>query len=213
MESNKVKLYYFNLNGLGALPRLLLNYGNVNFEDQRISFEEWPKVKETLDFKFLPCLEIDGVQYSESLAINVLLAKKLGNLMGKTPEDEHAIIATLATWSDFGPKVVTRAFGKGDQEENTNALLAGLSKVAPGLESLYTRNGSGKYLLGDSLSLADFYLAYVFGHVLFNNKNFSDATETFKKHAPKLSSAVEGIVKSDTFSKLLEKTLIKDSLL
>ena len=210
MESNKVRLTYFNLNGLGALSRLLLTHGNVDFEDIRLSFEEWPKVKETLDFKFLPCLEIDGVQYSESIAINFYLAKKIGNLLGKTPEDEHAILATLCSWSDFGAKVVTRAFGKGDQNENTEGLLSGLSKVAPGLEALYTRNGSGKYFLGDTLSLADFYLAYVFGLGFFSKDSFSDAAEVFKKHAPKLSTAIEGLIKSDTFTKLFEKALIKD---
>lgn len=211
MESKNVRLTYFNLNGLAAIPRMLLNHGNIKFEDRRLSSEEWAKVKETLNFKFLPCLEIDGVQYCESLAINFYLARKIGNLLGKTPEDEYCILSALTTWSDFGSKIVARAFNKGDQKENTEALLTGIKKIAGGLENIYSRNGSGTYFLGDTMSLADFYLVYVFGYKLMSEKNFSDATEEFKNNAPKLYKAIEGLYKSDTFVKLFEKSLIKDA--
>ena len=40
------KLTYFNLRGLGEPARLLLNYGKFFFEDNRISEEEWPKIKD-----------------------------------------------------------------------------------------------------------------------------------------------------------------------
>lgn len=39
------KLTYFNVKALGEPSRLLMSYGNIDFEDVRVSDEEWPKVK------------------------------------------------------------------------------------------------------------------------------------------------------------------------
>lgn len=39
------KLTYFNLTGLGEPIRYLLSYGNLQFEDNRIEFADWPKIK------------------------------------------------------------------------------------------------------------------------------------------------------------------------
>lgn len=41
----KVKLIYFNLAGLGEGIRMLLAYGDQEFEDVRIPKEEWPALK------------------------------------------------------------------------------------------------------------------------------------------------------------------------
>lgn len=39
------KLTYFDIKGLGEPVRLLLAYGGQEFEDIRISMEEWPALK------------------------------------------------------------------------------------------------------------------------------------------------------------------------
>lgn len=39
------KLTYFNITGLGEPIRYLLSYGGVDFEDKRVSFDEWPALK------------------------------------------------------------------------------------------------------------------------------------------------------------------------
>ena len=40
-----IKLTYFNVRGRGELSRLILQYAQVPFEDNRIAREEWPKLK------------------------------------------------------------------------------------------------------------------------------------------------------------------------
>ena len=45
-----VKLVYFGAEGRGELTRILLNIGNIDFEDFRFSFDEWPKHKPNTPF-------------------------------------------------------------------------------------------------------------------------------------------------------------------
>ena len=39
------KLYYFDIQGLAEPIRLLFSYGDIEFEDHRITDEEWPSHK------------------------------------------------------------------------------------------------------------------------------------------------------------------------
>lgn len=39
------KLFYFNSKALAEPIRFLLSYGNIQFEDNRIEFADWPKFK------------------------------------------------------------------------------------------------------------------------------------------------------------------------
>lgn len=41
----KYVLTYFNFKALAEPIRLLLSYGKIDFEDRRVSIEDWPKVK------------------------------------------------------------------------------------------------------------------------------------------------------------------------
>lgn len=40
------KLTYFNVRALGEPARLLLSYSRTNFEDNRITDEDWPNFKD-----------------------------------------------------------------------------------------------------------------------------------------------------------------------
>lgn len=42
----KIKLSYFDIKGVAEPIRFLLAYGKIDYEDHRISLEDWPKVKE-----------------------------------------------------------------------------------------------------------------------------------------------------------------------
>ena len=41
----KLKLTYFGLRGRGEASRLLLAYAGAEYEDHRITFEQWPELK------------------------------------------------------------------------------------------------------------------------------------------------------------------------
>lgn len=42
------KLSYFNLTALGEPIRMLFNYGEINFEDNRFERDDWPNIKPSM---------------------------------------------------------------------------------------------------------------------------------------------------------------------
>lgn len=49
----KYKLTYFDFTGLGEPIRFLLSYGGLDFEDHRVTKDDWPSFKHSkLGYKF-----------------------------------------------------------------------------------------------------------------------------------------------------------------
>lgn len=53
-----LKLTYFDLKGLGQAIRNTLRYGEVEFEDERVSMDAWSELKDSMPFGQLPCLQV-----------------------------------------------------------------------------------------------------------------------------------------------------------
>ena len=66
----KLVLTYFDFDaGRGEPVRLALTIGGVAFEDRRIAFQDWPKLKGQLPFQAMPVLEVDGKVIAHSNTI------------------------------------------------------------------------------------------------------------------------------------------------
>jgi len=50
--ANRVKLYYFDILGLGEVPRLILTLGDIPFTDVRLTAEQFKEKKEAGHFRF-----------------------------------------------------------------------------------------------------------------------------------------------------------------
>ena len=58
---NKYTLHYFDLNGRGDACRALLSHANVEYEDHRFGFPDWPALKPTMPGGTVPALQVtDG---------------------------------------------------------------------------------------------------------------------------------------------------------
>ena len=65
MEGGKIKVHYFGLYGKGEPIRMLLLKAGVEFEDHRMTYDEFKAMKETgaLEFGQLPMVELaDGTK-------------------------------------------------------------------------------------------------------------------------------------------------------
>ena len=78
-----IKLTYFNLRGRGELPRLLLAYSGVSYEDDRIAVpwddpKPWNDLKPSTPYGQLPLMYWDGEEVAQCLGVARFLAKEFG---------------------------------------------------------------------------------------------------------------------------------------
>ncbi|CAG4942568.1 unnamed protein product [Parnassius apollo] len=113
----KVTFTYFNVKGLGEGIRMLLAYGDQEFEDKRIPKDEWPAVKPKTPFGQVPVLEIDGKQYAQSTAICRYLGRKYG-LAGADIEEDFLIDQNNDFFTDIRLKAVAAHY---EEDEKVKA--------------------------------------------------------------------------------------------
>ena len=164
--SSKYTLYYFEANARATVSRAILTYAKADWEDKRITHEEWAKIKETDLFEFhqMPILEHNGKKMSQSIAIELYLLRQF-NLYGKNIDEQYEIDNLLCTFDDLLPllgKYVSRSKDEKEKEETKKVLLEKVQFYAKKIEERYIKLGKGKYYLGDHFSGADIYIASVF---------------------------------------------------
>ncbi|XP_011055451.1 PREDICTED: uncharacterized protein LOC105146708 [Acromyrmex echinatior] len=94
------KLTYFKDGAVGEPSRYLLSYCGIEFEDIRLTMEEWPKYKSNMPMGQLPILEINNKTYHQSRAIARFIAKK-GNLYSSDEFEAMEIDATVDSMEDI----------------------------------------------------------------------------------------------------------------
>ncbi|XP_050347838.1 glutathione S-transferase 2-like isoform X2 [Nymphalis io] len=153
------KVYYFQLKAVGESIRLLLAYGDQDFEDCRVAKEDWPALKSSMPFGQMPVLEIDGKKYAQSTAIARYLGRKYG-LVGKDIEEDFEIDQIVDFFNDIRTKASAilhetdenvKARMQEDNEKNHYPFM--LKK----LDEIITKN-NGHMALG-KLTWADFVFA------------------------------------------------------
>lgn len=112
----KYKLTYFSARGLGEPIRYMLSYGGQQFQDIRLTIEEFPKVKKSMPFGKVPILEEDGKLAHQSIAICRYLAKKFG-IAGSDDWEALQIDSVTDTIVDLRIAIVNYAFYTEESEK------------------------------------------------------------------------------------------------
>nr|XP_033200362.1 hematopoietic prostaglandin D synthase-like [Bombus vancouverensis nearcticus] len=98
------KQIYFNARGRAEHIRYIFAYTGIEYTDERIPEELWPEYKDSMPYKKLPVLEIDGTPVAQSNAVARYLAKKY-DLMGRNEWDamicDVLVDALGDLWADF----------------------------------------------------------------------------------------------------------------
>jgi glutathione S-transferase len=156
----RVKLAYWSIRGLAQVPRLLLAYSGVHFEDyQYQNPDQWfkeDKLHLGLDFPNLPYLTDGEFNITESSAIQRYIIDRWGKseLLGRTIQDNAKLESFLSIFTEFAGAVKGLFFNK-DWE---TAKAAVIEKYRPKLQQLEKFVGANKFVLG-YLTLADFVVA------------------------------------------------------
>jgi glutathione S-transferase len=150
------KLTYFDFDGGRGEPvRIAFHAAGVEFEDHRISFDEFMQTRSKMPFTCAPVLEIDGVAVTQS---NSML-RYVGKMAGLYPADALQALycdEAMDAIEDLLHQVV-HTFGlEGD------ALRTAREKLSDGWITTYVKGcadllqrGGGKYLADGRLTVAD----------------------------------------------------------
>ena len=169
----KIKLIYFNFPFWRAeISRISLFYGNIPFEDVRISSDDFAHVKATgtlpdgtvIPTKALPCLSVDGVSFCQTGAI----ARFCGKLSGLYPNGNNVNCALIDQVIDICTDITNcisypiNTEGEANRKSFRESLLEKDGKLSKNLESLDSiverqncTNKDALFFIDDNLSLGD----------------------------------------------------------
>ena len=183
---SKFKLTYFDFDGGRGEPiRIAFHAAGVDFEDHRISFDEFTKTRADMRFTCAPELEVDGVTVTQS---NSML-RYVGKMAGLYPEDDLQALycdEAMDAVEDLLHQIV-QTFGlEGDELQAARERLANgwISVFVKGLAEILERGG-GEYIADNRLTVADLKV-YVQVRSLRNGTLDHVPTDLIDKLAPSL---------------------------
>ncbi|CDW72614.1 glutathione s-pi 1 [Stylonychia lemnae] len=158
-----MKLIYFDVYGRAEAMRMLLTHAKVEFEDFRLSYADWPAYKKSddspLEFDQVPVLILDsGKVLSQSRAI----LRYLGMEYGYMPKDAHEAYLVDSILDAFGDMTQGLIASKWETnpERKKQIISDWLINVYPrflaAFEKRLESQGDSKFLVGNSLTIADF---------------------------------------------------------
>ena len=155
------KLHYFDLNARGEPIRALLSHSNADWEDVRLTFEQWPSVKPSMPNQQVPCLELnDGKKMGESTAILRYLGAKLGYYPSdplKAFQCDECIEAAIEVYNEiYKPQFASDSEKPAVIEKIINVVMP---KFLKGTDAYYAK---GAFITGDKLCCADFMVGNIY---------------------------------------------------
>ena len=158
-----VKLTYFNLRARGEPCRLLLAYGGIKYEDERIAppwetestLPTWASRKPTTPFGQLPVLSWDGVEVCQSMAAARFIAREVG-LAGNNSLEQAQVDEIVDVIQDLINAWVKLYFAK-DEAGLKNFADVTMQTALGQLEKKLTARG-GQYFVGNNLTWADLHV-------------------------------------------------------
>ena len=160
-----IKLTYFPITGRVEACRLALYVGGINFEDERISFEQFKPRKESGEFPFgsLPVMTVDGEKFAQSGA----LLRYCGRLSNLYPQDPMASLK-VDQMVDLVEELFVAIYSDFSKAGREKVAAEVIPRYVSAAEEIYAKS-TGPFLLGEQMSIADLKL-YVVVHGIQTGK-------------------------------------------
>ena len=158
---NKIKLTYFNARGRAEVSRLMLAHKGVEYEDCRITRDQWPELKPKTPFGGIPLLQYNGLELAQSMTIARFLAREL-NLSGKTRCEEAQVDMVVDCMVDLVGARYKAVFEKDETKKAElmdKMLKETVTPAMANLEAILAKNG-GKYMVGNDVSLPSLFVGF-----------------------------------------------------
>ncbi|KAL6736808.1 hypothetical protein Aduo_007115 [Ancylostoma duodenale] len=184
------KLSYFDIRGAGECVRQIFAVAGQEFEDNRLTKEDFAPLKPKLPFGQVPVLEVDGKQLGQSLAICRYLARQFG-FAGKSPFEEAIVDSLADQHADFRVEIKPyfyTAIGMRErdlEQLKKEVLLPAREKFFAILTKFLEQNPSG-FLVGDSVTWVDVLISESIATLLSFVPELLDGYPEVKAHMEKV---------------------------
>ncbi|KNC78067.1 hypothetical protein SARC_09488 [Sphaeroforma arctica JP610] len=199
--SNKLKLTYFDIKGRGEPIRIAFAYGDVPYEDKRVSYKDWPSIKSTTPLGKVPFLEVDGTVYTQGFAI-LRYAGKKANLY---PSDELLALRVdevLQVIDESYYLKIIESFAIQDAEEKKAFRLKLVTEVFPPVSAKLDEYCDGGYF-GHSITIADIAMREIIGW--FKDDMLEDIPVDFFDTYPNLTQMYKNVTEDPKLKSYFEK--------
>ncbi|XP_055917562.1 glutathione S-transferase [Eupeodes corollae] len=192
-------LFYFNVKALAEPLRYLFAHGGIEYEDVRVTRDEWPALKPTMPMGQMPVLEVDGKRVHQSISMARFLAKTIG-LSGANPWEDLQIDIVVDTINDFRLKIAVVSYEPEDEIKEKKLVTLNTEVIPFYLEKLEqtVKDNDGHLALG-KLTWADIYFAGILDYMNYMVKR--DLLETY----PGLRALVDSINSIESIKAWIEK--------
>jgi glutathione S-transferase len=163
MSSPILKFTYFRGHGLGEQIRWLLAASTSTKDFQQAALTSNAQFKalqddDSLLFRQLPLLQIDGLYLCQSQAIARYVAKR-NKLMGNSPTEEVLIDQICEAVKDARLPIVRWAFAPDKKSHIDTFVMPAIEKFFPLLNAMVERSSSGWTASTQSYTVADIFVA------------------------------------------------------
>ena len=188
----KYTLTYFNSKGRAEVARLIFARAGVEYEDKRVTNEEWLQLKSSSPSGMLPMLEVDGRKLIGSMVINRFLGERFG-LAGSNDIENAEIAGIIDVLHDFMIRLVTMFLEKDEERKAQLKEKFGkedIPKYWGIIEGMCKKNNVAEcWIYGNKPTYADFSIFNTLEFFLPQMPTFLD---DFPRVA-KLKAAVEAL--------------------
>ena len=163
------KLYYFELYGRAEPIRMMLAHSGADWEDIIKTGDDWKAFKPTIPGGQMPILELaDGTMMGQSMAIARFVGKKYGYYPAD-PMAAYHVDNIIDIAGDVLMNMVKPAFAPAEAKEalTTECFETHAPKFLACLDQYIKDDG---FLVGDSLTLADFLIGGLYCNIMTNPK-------------------------------------------
>ena len=152
---SKIKLSYFDMSGGRGEPvRIAMSIAGIEFEDERISFPEFGKMRGSTPLNALPTLEIRGEVYTQSNAMSRYIGKQ-AKLYPDDPWQAFLCDEVMEAIEDVYHYVV-RTFGlKGEELKHAREGLNDTLKIYLKFLGKRLKAAGDEYFADNKMTVAD----------------------------------------------------------
>jgi len=188
----KIKLTYFDFpRSRGEEVRLALNLAGVAFDDNRIDFQTFGKIKSDLPFGSLPILEVEGQGvFAQSNAILRLIGRQHG-LHPQDPFEAARHDALMDAAEDFRLRVSPASRIKDEAEKKAAKQELASDFIPQWARNIESLIGNGPFVSGSQPSVADIKLYMI--HKWISGGGIDDIPADLFDPYPKLGAVATGI--------------------